>query len=201
MTYLVLVVVKVVFRDLEVQGSRALADAATDVVVATVAGAEPAVVVASLTDRHTSQMRADTNHDEPLRALDTLSVRLGVAQLAHVHVLSLLDLIRSTVTDKHGLAAPLDDGIFTLGDVGHVDLDLGERKDIARGTHRRQEVGNGRTSARGSQGTEATDQEVGEGTVRLGGLGTVLAEVRGLKSAGRGREGTDRGRERAGDLG
>ncbi len=45
---------ELVGRDLEVQGRRALADAARDVVVGAVAGAEPAAVVARVGNWHTS---------------------------------------------------------------------------------------------------------------------------------------------------
>lgn len=200
-TYLLLVVVEVVLRNLQVQGSRALANATANVVVATVARAEPAVVVTGLTDGHTTQVSADTNHDEPLRALDTVRIRLGVAETADIHALSLLDLIRRAVTHEDGLTTPLDDSVFTFRDIAHVDLDLGKRKDIARSAHGRQEVGNGRTSAGRGQSTEAPNQEVGERTVSLRRLGAVLAEVRRLESTGRGREATNRGIVGTSDLG
>lgn len=51
---------EIVLGDLEVQRRGALAYTSGDVVVGTVAGAEPATEVAGLADGHTSQMRADT---------------------------------------------------------------------------------------------------------------------------------------------
>ena len=53
------VVGEVVRRDLEVEGRGSFADAARDVVVGTVAGAEPAAVVAGLADGHAAQVCAD----------------------------------------------------------------------------------------------------------------------------------------------
>lgn len=51
---------EVVFGDLEVERGGALAYTSGDIVVGTVAGAEPATEVTSLADWHTTQMRADT---------------------------------------------------------------------------------------------------------------------------------------------
>ena len=48
-----------VYGDLEVQGSGAFPYTAGDVVVRTVAGAEPSAVIASLADGDTTKMRAD----------------------------------------------------------------------------------------------------------------------------------------------
>jgi len=50
---------EVVFGDLEVERSRSFPDAARDVVVGAVAGAEPTAVVAGLADGHATQMCAD----------------------------------------------------------------------------------------------------------------------------------------------
>lgn len=49
-----------VHRNLEVQRRRAFADTAGDVIVRTVAGAEPATVVTGLTDGDTTEVGADT---------------------------------------------------------------------------------------------------------------------------------------------
>lgn len=51
---------EVVLRNLEVQGSGALAYTAGDIVVGAVAGAEPATVVTGLTDGDTTEVGADT---------------------------------------------------------------------------------------------------------------------------------------------
>lgn len=44
-----------------------------------------------------------------------------------------LDVLGSAVADKHGLSAPLNDEVLALGDVGHVDLNLGQGEHIGRG--------------------------------------------------------------------
>lgn len=47
-------------RNFEVQRSRSLSNTSRDIVVGTVAGTEPTTEVASLTNRYTTQMCADT---------------------------------------------------------------------------------------------------------------------------------------------
>lgn len=74
-----LAIVKFVFGDFEVEGSRTLSDSTGDIVVRTVARAEPTVVVTGLTNGDTTQMGADTQHNEPSRVLDTLLISLGVS--------------------------------------------------------------------------------------------------------------------------
>ena len=96
----------------------------------TVAWAEPSTIVSSLADRHTTQVSADTQHDEPLWLLDTVSIRLWVTKCLPVKVLGLLDLVCSSVTDENWLTTPLDDNVLALGDRCEVDLNLGLSQDI-----------------------------------------------------------------------
>ena len=94
---------EVVLGNLEVQRGRTFPDAARDVVVGTVAGAEPPAVVAGLADGHATQVRADacdsacqqpspvsrarnalvsgsrTKHDEPLGLLNAVAVALRMS--------------------------------------------------------------------------------------------------------------------------
>lgn len=107
-----LILREVVLGNLEVQRGGALADTARDVVVRTVAGAEPAAVVAGLADGHTTQVGADTQHDQPLGALDTVVVGLGVTERLPLGLAGLGDLVLGTVADEDGLATPLDDDLF-----------------------------------------------------------------------------------------
>lgn len=50
----------------------------------------------------------DTQHDEPLRLLDTVGVLLRVAERRDVDGVGLADLVLGAVANKDGLAAPLD---------------------------------------------------------------------------------------------
>jgi hypothetical protein len=55
-----IVVREVIVGHLEIERGRPLSDASGDIVVGTVAWAEPASEVARLADRHTTEMGADT---------------------------------------------------------------------------------------------------------------------------------------------
>lgn len=78
----------------------------------TVAGTEPATVIASLTDGDATQVGANAQHDEPLGVLDAVGILLGVAQGRDLHLVGLVDLIGSAVADEDGLAAPLDNDLL-----------------------------------------------------------------------------------------
>jgi len=83
--------------------------------VRTVARAEPAAVFTGLADGHTTQVGADTQHDQPLGLLHTIVVGLGVTQVLPLCLAGLGNLILGTVANEDGLATPLDDDLF--GDV------------------------------------------------------------------------------------
>lgn len=120
---------EIVLRYLEVERSGALSYATRDIVVRTVARAEPAAKVSSLTNRNTAEMGADTclalahwclygldsgmrtKHNQPFGLLDTVRIGLGVTERLPLCVLSLLDLILGAVSDENWLASPLDDDL------------------------------------------------------------------------------------------
>lgn len=154
--------------------------ALTDVVVRTVAWAEPSSKVASLTNGHTTQVGANTQHDKPLGLLDTSIVRLGVAESLPVDGAGLLDLGGGTVTDEDGLSSPLDDNVLALGDGSKLDFNLGESENVGRGGHGLQEFGDGGLGGGGGDDTHGSDHEVGKITVSIGVASAVGGEVRGL---------------------
>ena len=84
----------------------------TDVVVGAVAGAEPAAKVTGLTDGHTTQVGADTQHDQPLRALSAVLITLRVTETLPLDLAGFINLTLGTVTDEDGLATPLDDDLL-----------------------------------------------------------------------------------------
>jgi len=53
-----------------------------------------------------------TKHDEPLGALHTLVIGLGVTETLPLGLTGLIDLGLGTVTDEDGLATPLDDDLL-----------------------------------------------------------------------------------------
>lgn len=78
-----------------------------------VARAEPATIVTSLANGDTTQMGADTQHDQPLGALDTVLIGLGVSEGSDVDFVGLVDLVLGSVADEDGLASPFDDDLNT----------------------------------------------------------------------------------------
>lgn len=55
-----------------------------------------------------------TKHDQPLGALDTVLVGLGVTQSLPFGLTGLIDLTLGTVTDEDGLTTPLDDDLLRI---------------------------------------------------------------------------------------
>ena len=149
----------------------------TDIVVRTMARAEPASVVTRFANWHTTQMSAHTQHDEPLGLLGARLVALGVAEALEVGAASFGNLVRGAVADEYGLAAPLDDDVLALGDGGKVELDLGHREHVRRCGHRREELGHRRLGRGRGEHAERADHEVREPAVRRLGPGLVLGEV------------------------
>ena len=99
---------KLIPGHLQIQRRRPLPDPATDIVVAAVAGTEPAAEIARLADGDAAQMRADAQHDQPLGPLDAVLVGLGVAQAGGVDRAGFLDFRLGSVADEDGFAAPFD---------------------------------------------------------------------------------------------
>lgn len=166
---------KVVLGNLEVERSGTSSDSAGNVVMGTVAGAEPAAKVASLANGHTTQMGAHTDHDKPLGLLDTLVVSLGVSQSRDVDLVSLLNLVDGSVSDENGLSSPLDDNVLAEGDGAELDLDLGHGQNISGSGHVREEILDGGLGAGSTEHAEGADHEVGEETVSI--CVSVLLEV------------------------
>jgi hypothetical protein len=149
---------EIVRRNLQVQRRRSLSYTAGDIVVRAVARAEPASKVTSLANGDTTQVRADTQHDEPFGLLDAVLVGLGVAQGFPLGVFGFFDLGLGAVADEDGLASPFDNDlvgvsqhlrcwvicggtyVLALGDGGEVNLDLGLGEDVGGCGHVDEEV-------------------------------------------------------------
>lgn len=96
-----------------------------------------------------------TQHDKPLRLLDTVVVALGVAEAGNLDLVGLGNLVLGSVSDEDGLTTPLDDDlscmsahcetkimqnwtathVLALGDGGEINLDLGHGQNVGRGRH------------------------------------------------------------------
>ena len=99
-----------------------------------------------------------TQHDQPLRLLDTVAVGLRVTQRLPLGILCLLDLALGAVTDEDRLASPLDNDlliissrsnlssnywlthVLALGNSSEIDLNLGLGQNVGGGGHVDKEV-------------------------------------------------------------
>ena len=52
-----------------------------------------------------------TDHDEPFGFLDPIRIRLRISQRFPLHILSFMNLVRSTMTDEDRFASPFDDDL------------------------------------------------------------------------------------------
>lgn len=154
---------ELVERHLQVQRRRSLADATGRIVMRTVARTVVATELAGIGNWYASQMRADANHDQPLGLLDTLlqnngngNQRLAMHNIVvvgppyrillritqHTDGDRLLggDLLAGAMADEQRLSAPLERDRFAFGNVGQLDLDLGQGQHIGGGAHRADEL-------------------------------------------------------------
>lgn len=173
-----LVLGELVLGNLQVQRGRALSDTARDIVVGAVARAEPAAVVTGLANGYTTKVSADTKHDQPLGALDTVLVGLRITESIPLGLTGLIDLTLGTVTDEDGLTTPLDDDVLALRDSTKSNLNLSLSQDIGGGGHVDQEVLDGGLGTDGGGQTHGASHEVREDLVGARGrVGLVFAEV------------------------
>lgn len=126
-----------IFRNLEIERRRTTPYTTRDIIVGTMARAEPTTVITSLTNRHTTyrlpppisqdetkrndrviakrtQMGANPQHDEPLWFLDTVCVGLRVSQGLDLDGVGFLDFVGCSVADEDGLASPFDNDLLCL---------------------------------------------------------------------------------------
>jgi hypothetical protein len=54
-----------------------------------------------------------TNHDQPLRLLNTVGIGLRIPQCLDLDALGFLDLCGGSVADEDRLASPFDDDLFS----------------------------------------------------------------------------------------
>lgn len=109
---LLLIVIEGVLGDLQVERSRASSNSSRNIVVRTVARAEPSSVISSLSNGDTTQVGADTQHDEPLSSLRPVLVAFRITQRLDVDCAGLVDLVLRSVSDEDGLSSPLDNEVL-----------------------------------------------------------------------------------------
>lgn len=139
--------------------------------------AEPSIKVPGTTNRHTSQMSANSQHNQPLRREGTIIIRLLITQRREGNARLRGNFRGSSMTDEHRLSAPLDRDGLAEADGGHVEFRGGQGQYVGGGAHGRDEFHDedaGRGSVRES---DSGEQEVGEGATF--GLGDSVDAVVG----------------------
>jgi hypothetical protein len=64
--------------------------------------ARAGLTVTGLTQGHTTQVGAHTEHDQPFGSLDTVVVGLGITERLDVDLVGLLNLVGGSVSDENG---------------------------------------------------------------------------------------------------
>mmetsp|Transcript_82173 Transcript_82173/g.206728 ORF Transcript_82173/g.206728 Transcript_82173/m.206728 type:complete len:208 (+) Transcript_82173:206-829(+) len=159
------------------------------VVVRAMAWAEVGAVIARIWLRNATQVRANPDHDEPLRFLAALGVRRRLAHRGRnrIVLLGCLDHVRSALADEHGLAAPLHHEVLSLAHWAEVDLDDARCPDVLRGPHGVHELAGHGTHEGGHDEARGGGQEVDPWpAVRVADRQAVRAEVEGALGDRRG---------------
>ena len=117
---------------LQVQWGGALANAAGAVVVGAVAWAEPASPITLVNKRDATQVRAHTNHDEPLRSLGTDCVNFWITHRSQENIvlLGLGNHVWCPAAHEDRLSAPLNNKVLTHLYWAKVNLNNACCKDI-----------------------------------------------------------------------
>jgi len=153
---------KVVLRHLQVERSRALADATSGIVVRAVAGAEVTTGEGTgVGDRDTTQVCADSGCNAELRHLReaTLFPGLGISETSSLVRLKGFHDVRGTLADEHGLATPLGNEHLTLIDVSKVDLSGRHTKGGSAGSKSSQALEDGHVTHRSKdESGDSSDQ-------------------------------------------
>ena len=102
---------------LQVERCRALADSATGVIVASMAGAIVASELSSVGNGDAAKVGAHAQDDQPFRILNSLGIRLRIPKGSRVHRCNISNLLGGPVSDEQRLATPLEGHVLALRDV------------------------------------------------------------------------------------
>ena len=138
---------------------------------------EPPSKITCLANWDTTEMGANTEHDQPLGFLRPVFVTFWVPKRLPVGTPSFLDFVGCPVTNKDGFSAPFDDDVFAFWDACEIDFRLCKRKDIGGGGHSLKEAGDSRLGDGGGEDANRADHKVRHGTVSLVRLGAVCREI------------------------
>jgi len=113
-------------RNFQIFGGGTLSDSSGGVVMATVARAEPTLVISSsVSNRYATQMSAYTKEDEELWLLCSGGIGLGISQTGNVYAIGFFNLFSGSVADKEGLSSPVQNKAFPLVYSTQINFDVG----------------------------------------------------------------------------
>lgn len=159
-----LLVEELVGRDFQVEGCGSLTDSSTNVVVRSVAWAEPTIVFSGIRNRDASQVRADGKHNDPLRVDDTFFICFLVTKVTQWNSSNLLNLMGLSTSDEDGLSSPLDSDGITKLNVGKVKISSRQGSGRSRNTERSDALHNQQTSSRGVGKSDSGQHQIGKCT-------------------------------------
>ena len=113
---------KLIRRHLQIQRSRPLSNPATDIVVTSMAGAKPAVIIPCSTNGYASQMRANSQNHQPLGLQRAIVISLFVPKLGEGYTSLRSDLGWGTMPNEDRLSAPFDRDGLSRGYRAHVEF-------------------------------------------------------------------------------
>lgn len=159
-----LLVEELVGRDFQVEWCRSLTDSSTNVVVRSVAWAEPTIVFTRIRNRDASQVRADGKHNNPLRIDDTFFICFLVTKVTQWNSSNLLNFMGLSTSNKDWLSSPLDcDGIAKLN-VRKVKISSRQGSSRSRNTERSDALDDQKTSGRGVSKSDSSQHQICEST-------------------------------------
>src|SRR5215469_10740620 len=122
-------------------------------------------------------MRANADYHEPIRFFDARRIRLRIAQIDEVYILSGLDLLWRAVVDKHRLAAPCDSQALADLHWGEVDLGRRQRQGVARRVEAVDERPNRRGNPDRADCRRGQDQKIAARLACMCSAGIVLRQI------------------------
>merc|ERR1719343_248421 len=129
---------ELVGRNLQVEGRGSLPDSSRNVVVRSVAGAEPSIVFSGIRYGDASQVGANSQDHNPFVGEDSVFVGLGVAQAAHGDGSDFLYFFGLSLSDENGLSTPLDGQSFAVFHLAEIEIGSrqgGRRSGNGKGGH------------------------------------------------------------------
>mmetsp|Transcript_9211 Transcript_9211/g.19128 ORF Transcript_9211/g.19128 Transcript_9211/m.19128 type:complete len:261 (+) Transcript_9211:91-873(+) len=155
---------ELVRRNLQVEWGRSLADSSRNIVVRSVAGAEPSVVFSGIRYGDASQVGANGQDHNPFVGEDSVFVGLWVTQTAHWDGADCIYFLGPSLSDENGFSTPLDGERLTVFDCAEIEIgrcQSGSRGGNGKGGHK---FHHQQSSRRGIGKSDSGKHKIGKGT-------------------------------------